>query len=264
MTRTSPTVLAALLALAASGAAAQTGLELAAAGYGLNLSIGADYSQGKYGTPVTSKQWTFPLIAKYEADTWSARVAVPYIWVENPSVSRDGTPLPCAGSPTAPKESAGLGDVVAAGTATMIDNRAAGFLLELTGKIKFGTGDAAKCLGTGENDYAVQIDPAKTFGAYTLFGTVGWRHMGDPPGVDFKNPWYFSAGLSYKLSGATSFGIVYDFRQRLTASGSPVSEATAFLTQKLGARFKLQGYVVAGFSDASPSWAAGAIATWAF
>src|SRR5262245_63478043 len=85
----------AALALAAP-AAAQTGL---------SASVGADYAQGKYGTPVTSKQWTIPFIAKYEAEKWSARVTVPFTWIENPSVSRDGTPLPCAGSATAPRRS---------------------------------------------------------------------------------------------------------------------------------------------------------------
>lgn len=264
MTNKSSVLFAVPLALAASGAAAQTAVELARAQGGLNLSLGADYSQGKYGTPVTSRQWTFPLVAKYEADKWSARVSVPYIRVENPSVSRDGTPLPCAGSANAPKTSEGFGDVVAAGTVNVVENRANALLVDLTGKIKFGTGDEAKCLGTGENDYSIQTDLTKSFGTFTAFGTLGWRKMGDPPGIDFRDPLYFSVGGSYKLSDATSYGLVYDFRQKLTSRGAPVSEATAFLTHKLSKTFKVQGYFVLGFSDASPDWAAGAIATWAF
>src|SRR5262249_3195804 len=152
------------------------------------------YSQGKYGTPVTSQQWTFPLVAKYEADKWSARVSIPYIWVKNPSVSRDGTPLPCTENANPPKTSEGFGDVVRAGTVNVVDRRAQALLLDLTGKIKFGTGDAAKCLGTGENDYAIQGDLTKGFGAFTAFGTFGWRKMGDPPGINFKNPFYLSVG----------------------------------------------------------------------
>ena len=31
-------------------------------------------------------------------------------------------------------------------------------LIDLTGKVKFGTADENKGLGTGENDYAVQAD----------------------------------------------------------------------------------------------------------
>ena len=77
----------------------------------LSVGFGADYAQGKYGTPVTSKQWTIPFTAKYEAEKWSARVTVPYVWIENPSVSRDGTPLPCAGSATAPSTASGLGEI---------------------------------------------------------------------------------------------------------------------------------------------------------
>ena len=236
----------------------------AAAQGGLSVSAGADYAQGKYGTPITSKQVTVPFIAKYEADKWSARVTVPLTWIENPSVSRDGTPLPCAGSATAPRTASGLGDIMLAGSVNLIEDRESRVLIDFTGKIKLGTADETECLGTGKNDYYLQGDLSKSFGAASAFGSLGWRKMGDPPGVDFRDPFYLSLGGSYRLSRANSLGAAYDYRQKLVANGDPVSEATMFLTHRLSETLRIQGYFVKGFSDSSPDWALGAVLTRSF
>jgi hypothetical protein len=247
--------LAALLALAAPAAVAQSGLSVA---------VGVDYAEGKYGTPVTSKQWTIPFVAKYEAEKWSARVTVPWVRIENPSVSRDGTPLPCAGSATAPRTVSGLGDVMLAGSVNMVESIESRVLVDLTGKVKLGTADETECLGTGENDYYLQGDISKGFGAFSAFGSLGWRKMGDPPGTDFKDPLYFTVGGSYRLSQTNSLGFAYDYRQKLLDGRDPLSEATLYLTHRFSATFRVQGYVVSGFSDSSPDFAIGAVATRSF
>jgi hypothetical protein len=246
-------LLAAPLVLAAPVAAAQ-----------MSVSVGADYAEGKYGTPVTSKQWTFPFVARYEAEKWSARVTLPYVRIENPSVSRDGTPLPCAGSATAPRTASGLGDVMLAGSVNVIENRESQLLVDLTGKVKFGTADEAECLGTGESDYYLQGDVSKSFGALSAYGSLGWRKMGDPPGTDFKDPFYYSIGSGYRFSRINSIGLAYDYRQKLLDTSDPVSEATLYVTHRFSDTSRIQGYVVKGFSDSSPDWAIGAVATWTF
>src|SRR5262245_448768 len=248
-------LLASSFALATPAAFAQSGM---------SVGVGADYAEGKYGTPITSRQWTIPFIAKYEADKWSARVTLPWIWIENPSVSRDGTPLPCAGSASAPRTASGLGDVMLSGSVNLLENRESRTLFDLTGKVKLGTADETECLGTGENDYYLQGDFSKGFGALSAFGTLGWRKMGDPPGVDFKDPFYFSLGGTYRLSSENSLGVAYDYRQKLLDGRDPVSEANVFLTHRFTPTFRLQGYVVKGFSDSSPDWAIGAVATRGF
>lgn len=235
-----------------------------AAQTGLSLSLGADYAEGEYGTPVTSRQWTFPLVAKYQADKWSARVSVPHVRIENPSVARDGTPLPCAGAATAPSTAEGLGDIMIAGSVNLIEDLASRVLVDLTAKAKLGTADENECLGTGETDYYLQGDISKGFGSLSAFGTLGWRKMGDPPGTDFKDPFYYSIGASYRMSRQNSIGLAYDHRQKILDSSDPLSEATLFLTHRFSDATRIQGYFVRGFSDSSPDWAAGAVATWTF
>ena len=244
----------ALFALASPAAFAQ----------GMSVAVGADYAEGKYGTPVTSKQWTIPFTAKYETEKWSARVTLPWVRIENPSVSRDGTPLPCSGSATAPQTASGLGDVMLAGSVNVIESTESRVLVDLTGKVKLGTADETECLGTGENDYYLQGDLSKGFGAFSAFGSLGWRKMGDPPGIDFKDPLYFTVGGSYRLSQANSLGFAYDYRQKLLDTSDPLSEATVYLTHRFSRAFRVQGYVVNGFSDSSPDWALGAVLTRSF
>lgn len=248
-------VLAVPLTLLAPVAAAQTGM---------SLSYGADYAQGRYGTPITSRQVTIPFVAKYEADKWSARVTIPFIWIENPSVSRDGTPLPCAGSATAPHTASGLGDVMVSGSVNVIENRESRVLVDLTGKIKLGTADETECLGTGESDLYLQGDFSKSFGTLSAYGSLGWRKVGDPPGVNFKDPFYYTVGGSYRLSQVNSIGVAYDYRQKLLDNRDPVSEATLYLTHRLSETLRVQGYFVKGFTDSSPDWAVGAVATRSF
>ena len=237
---------------------------VAAAQTGMSLAVGADYAQGRYGTPITSRQVTIPFIAKYDAEKWNARVTIPFVWIENPSVSRDGTPLPCAGSATAPHTTSGLGDVMIAGSVNVVEDRESRVLIDLTGKVKLGTADAAECLGTGENDLYFQGDFTKSFGALSTFGSLGWRKMGDPPGVNFKDPFYFSLGSSYRSSSMNSLGLAYDYRQKVVDNGDPVSEATLFWTHRLSETLRIQSYFVKGFSDASPDWAIGVVTTRAF
>ena len=243
---------AACLALAAGVAVAQGSY---------SLSTGADYASGKYGTPSTSTQWTIPFVVKYEAPDWSAKLTLPYLRIKNPSLSRDGIPLPCAGSGTAPRTARGLGDTVLTLSRNLVDDGERRTLVDLTGKVKFATADEAKCLGTGEHDYYLQADLSKGLGALGVFGTLGWRKMGDPPGTDFEDPMYYSIGASYRAGPERSYGVAYDHREPVLAGRDSLSEVTLFLTQRFHSSLKGQGYVMFGLSDSSPDWAVGAVLT---
>lgn len=244
-----------LTPLWAQGAAAQ-----------LSMSAGIDYSEGKYGGNVNTTQWTVPVSAKYESGPWTAKLALPYVWVNNVNPGARGEALPCGAAVNTPKNVNGIGDLVASGSYNVYQG--GGYLVDVGGKVKFATGDADKCLSTGENDYSVQADLAKQLGRFTVFGTAGWTRKGDPVllGVttDYRNPFYYTLGGSYKLSDAVSAGLTYDYRQKLRPTSDPISELTLFATYKASKSFKLQGYLLTGFSHASPDVGGGLIATYSF
>ncbi len=236
---------------------------LAGAADRLSLTTGVDYSSGKYGGTQSTDITYIPITAKYQTGPWTLKLTVPHISVTGP-----GNVVPDVGtvttSTTTRTTQSGLGDIVAGATYNVYWNKDTRTAVDLTGKVKFGTADEKKGLGTGKNDYSLQVDVYKSYDRVTPFGTLGYKVLGDPAGYKLDNVFFGSLGVSYKVSSATSAGAIVDLRERSTPTGSPRRELTGFVTHKLDRNWKLQGYAVKGFSDGSPAWGAGAMITYTF
>lgn len=243
-------MIAALGAVVCAGAHAQ----------GLTLATGFDYTSGKYGGTEKTQILYVPFIAKYETGPWALKLTVPYIRITGPGnvvgAGADRVTLP--GGAAGRRTESGLGDVVASAFYGVLTERSASFGLDLGAKVKLGTADETKGLGTGQNDFSLQADAYKPIGQLTLFGSLGHRWYGDPPGIDLRNVFYWSVGGSYRLSGEASAGLAYDYRPAITAGGGEISELTAFVTRRMTREWKLQPYFVLGFGRASPDWGGGA------
>lgn len=236
----------------------------AAADPGFSLTTGLDYSTGKYGDVVSTDILYIPFIGKYEADKYTFKLTVPYLRITGPgNVVRDVGQIRGSTSTTRTTQS-GLGDIVAAGSYNVYEGRANATLVDVTAKIKFGTADENKGLGTGKNDYALQADLYKTLGKNTLFGTLGYKVMGSPAGIKLNNVFYGSLGVSHKYNQVTSAGLILDLREKASATGYTQQELTAYASHKLGKTWKAQAYAVKGFAKGSPDWGAGAMITAAF
>jgi hypothetical protein len=239
----------------------------------LTFGGGAEYTTGTYGGSQSTDILYVPFITKYETGPWTLRATVPWIRISGPGnvvgAGADRVVLPGA---TAPRRTeSGLGDIVLSGfytlfgdTSLLADRTNAPIGLDIGAKVKLGTADENKGLGTGKNDYSLQADAYKTFGQFTAFGTLGYRWYGDPAGVDLKNVFYGSAGGTWRFSRDTSAGIAYDYRPKISPNGGTISEATAFLTQRLSRDVKLQLYGIMGFSTGSPDYGAGLLAYLSF
>lgn len=211
-----------------------------------------DFSTGKYGQSERTDTLTVPIGVKYEVSDWTFRATIPYVETTGPSnVSGAGADRVSlnTGQSTQNKAS-GLGDLVLAASWTAFQQGP--WLIDLGTKVKLATADESKGLGTGKNDFSVQAEIYRVLGSHTLFGTLGFKKMGDPDGIDLKDPLYTSLGWSFRATQETALGLSYDFRQKIQNSGSPLREATGFLTHKLDKDWKLQAYLVSGFSKASP------------
>ncbi len=226
------------------------------------ISTGLDYSSGKYGGEMTTETWYVPVILKYVRDRTTVKVTLPYIRTSGPGdvigVGPDRIPL--ASDATVRRTVEGVGDtVVGVGYALLDGQDSSGLLVDVVGKVKLPTADKDKGLGTGETDYSIQFDVAQIVGAAAIFGTVRWKKYGDPSGRDFRDPLYLSLGAGYRIARGVTLGAVYDWREKVSASGSEMSEVSAFVSVKLDAQWKLQGYAVHGFSDASADWGGGVL-----
>lgn len=232
----------------------------------LTVTVGADYSRGKYGDTVATETWAYPVMLKYEDDALTWKASVPYVHSTGPSnvVGTGADRVVTNQGQGVSRTESGWGDTVGSVAWNFYQNSTSHAGLDLVGKVKFATGDKNKGLSTGENDYAIQLDGYRAFGSITALGTLGKKFMGDPVGVDYRDPWYASLGASHQISASTSWGGLVDWRERLTASGDPVKEAMLFVSHRLSPAIKLQAYLVKGYSNASPDEGGGLMLGYGF
>src|SRR6185369_8281596 len=158
--------------LLAGNAAAQTGAQTAAQAVAgqtgaaqTSVAIGAEYSTGKFGGTETTDTLYIPVVIRHETGPWVLKATVPWLRVTGPGnvIGAGGDRVVVPGATVARTTESGLG-------------------LDLGAKVKLPTADDQKRLGTGELDYAVQLDFFRPIDATTLFGSIGYRVYGDPAG----------------------------------------------------------------------------------
>ncbi|HVC17643.1 MAG TPA: transporter [Rhodanobacter sp.] len=253
-----------------------------------SISGGANYSSGKYGTSSTTDIWSVPLTAAYESDRWTFKLIVPYIGISGSGSVIPGTGLVdninplgrgrgrgnilggggstgTGGTATTTNGSAsGLGDIVASAGYNLYSSADRSFGLVLTGKVKFGTADENKGLGTGKNDYGVSLDTYKVYGRWTPFGGVGWMKYGSSQYIKLKNGYNANVGVDYKLDSNNNFGSYYYYREKIAVGGAQQSELAAYWNHKFSDNLRLQSYVLGGTTDGSPDWGGGASVKYTF
>lgn len=232
---------------------------------GFSLTTGIDYSTGKYGGASSTDILYLPLTGRYEIDKWVFKLTVPYIMVTGPGNVVRGIGIIKSKPAGRRRTESGLGDVVAGVTRNVVDLASSGTLVDLTGKIKFGTASASKGLGTGENDYAAQVDVTqRVTSLVSVFGSLGYKIVGSPAGAQLSNVVYGEAGAAFKISDGLHAGGFFDASQAASPASGQQREVTAYLTRAFSERWKLQVYGVHGFANGSPDWGGGAMATFAF
>lgn len=228
--------------------------------WGIRVSSGFDYSSGDYGAQSDTDILFIPITFKHERDFGAFKLTVPYVSIKTAggSIGAGGGVDVDPDSGDGPRETeSGLGDMVLAYTHYAYQGDEQWPIIDVTGKVKFGTADEDKGLGTGETDYSFEVDFTKLFEQTVVFATLGHKFYGDPPGRDLDNANYASLGVGYQLNGDTSFGLIYDVREASVSSRDNLSEATAYVSYKFPNNYKLLGYLVKGFSDGSADYGIG-------
>ena len=224
-----------------------------------SLSLGTEYSTGDYGGDKSVDEIYVPVTGTLDVDRVSFRLTVPFLSVRAPEGTviegPDGQPVVGEGPKTT---ESGIGDVLASVTVFDVLTADSGDVaLDLTGKVKFGTADADKGLGTGEQDYSVQADLFRFFDRFTVLGSVGYAFRGDPDVVDLEDTFFASVGGTYSVTSQTRCGVFYDFREASLPGSDSLQELTGLVSTRLSGDWRLHGYLIAGFGDNSPDWGAG-------
>jgi len=225
-----------------------------------SISTGFDYSSGKYGGTTATNIIYIPVIGKVQFDDFFLKLTVPYIRVSSAGgvVARGIGSFRTTARATTTTQS-GLGDVIASAGYTVYDNDK--LALDLVGNIKFGTADPDKDLGTGKNDYSVQIDGSYEMSSTSLFATAGYKVIGAPEGVSVNNIAYGTLGISKKIGEKSSVGLALDAAQRSSELSPATRELSVFYANKISKNEKIQVNLMKGFSDGSPDFGCGVMVT---
>lgn len=228
-----------------------------------SLSTGFDFSSGKYGGTSSTNILSIPVTGKIRFDDHFFKLTIPYIRVSSSGgvVTQKLGPFKSASKSTTVTQS-GLGDITASAGYTFYEGDS--LALDLVGNVKFGTANPDKNLGTGMNDYSVQIDSYYGIKLISLFATAGYKIIGAPEGVSVRNIAYGTVGISQKLSDTASVGIALDAAQTSNELYPGTRELTVFISKKLSKTAKISAYILKGFTDSSPDSGYGVSVTGTF
>lgn len=234
-----------------------TSIQMAYAEEKFSLATGMDYSSGKYGGTQSTNMVYVPVTGKYQGKAWTLKLTVPYLQISGPSNVVKGVGQTGAAAANTRSTRSGLGDVIVAASHNAYNGGASGLMVNLTGKVKFGTASNAKGLGTGKNDYALQADMYHTVGKLTTFGHLGYRVNASPAAYRLNNVFYGLLGGSYKFNQETNGGLMLNMSQKTTVTGSSHTEALLFISHKIDQTWKAQGYALKGFTNSVPDFGVG-------
>ncbi|AEP30081.1 hypothetical protein [Brumicola nitratireducens] len=236
-----------------------TGTECVAQSNDFVVAIGAEHSSGDYGGDRTIEDLYVPITFGYQGESLGVGLTVPYLSVRAPSgttlTGNDGEIIVGEGEYRTEK---GLGDIIARITFfDVYQNDRLGIAVDFGAKVKLGTADEEKGLGSGKTDYSVQSNIYKYYDSYYLTGTLGYKIRGEPEGLNVDNVWFGSIGAVFRYSIQTKLGIAFDYRQSSFEDTEDIREVSLFVSHRGKGSWGLSAYTFVGFSDSSPDLGAG-------
>ncbi|HEY9148348.1 MAG TPA: hypothetical protein VIQ22_04995 [Gammaproteobacteria bacterium] len=238
---------------------------------GFSFTTGAEYTRGDYGTSQDTSTWYVPLMLGYAGKKSFFSITVPYISVDGSSevTGVRSTSLPGPGGITTTttytstieeRTDSGLGDILLRASYQLQNETPSQPWLGVTGKVKLGTADEDKFLGTGENDYALQLDIAK--GAWD--GIIGYHLLGDTATIDYDDILFGAVAYTAPLQSNWKMRTEFYTEEEVTEGVDPVREVSVTFGKPLAAGRNLRLYLVKGLSDSSPDWGGGVMLSTAF
>ncbi len=103
---------------------------------------------------------------------------------------------------------AGMGDVSSSLQYAILKEQDAPLSLSAKGGIKIATADIAKGLGTGKNDYSLELKAGKSLGEFTGNASIGYAVLGSPGNIqieELSKSIYFNNIFFGSLSGNYHF-----------------------------------------------------------
>lgn len=226
---------------------------------GLSLTVGVDYQSGNYGTPYTTKLWSVPVGLDYTRGPLSAGVSTAYLNADSTGTIIIGgmSHMTSVSKSTTAKSASGIGDVNMYARYELTTLSASQIGYHVTGRVKLGTADENKGLGTGANDFAVEAGLSTIHDKFLVFASLGYQITGDSSSVNYDNILYASAGSTYIMDDINSLGTMLEVSQAATPGFDSPAQLTVFYNREINKQRDLYFYVLLGLSNGSPDNGAG-------
>ncbi len=225
---------------------------------GFSVKTGVQYTTGEYGGTQDITDIYVPVTGRLVSGSWGLSATLPYLRVKAPrgtQIGPGGEPVPGTGDMTT---ESGVGDVILRLTYfNLLRSADKRFAMDVTGKLKLGTADESKGMGTGENDYSIQVDGYGFFDAFTAFGTLGYKVRGQPQDIVLEDVWFVSIGGSIPIATRTRLGMVFDVRPSAYKTNEDLRELSLYISRRSADNWRYSAYLSTGFSDSSPDLGAG-------
>lgn len=223
-----------------------------------SLDVGLNYVTGDFGFEQDTDVWLQMTTIHFEPDPLHLQLSVPFVSISGPA-SVIGT----VGRPSTGRER-GLGDVSFAATYKFTNPSSDISNLDFTARVKLPTADEDDGLGTGETDSSFEFSYRWMLGRFTPFATVGYRFLGSSAAYPLEDGFFTTAGVAAPIRERTVGGLALSWREQIVNGADDATEAMVFVSHRLDDRWKVQGFALSGFTDASPDFGVGGLLGYRF
>ena len=223
-----------------------------------DMSLGTSLVSGHFGLPTRSSIWSTAFGARFAVGGLRITGSVP--WMRVRSATRiftgiDSTPVLVGGAPLGPRRTVrGFGDLTL-GAAYTLSGSPDGLEVEVSGRVKLPTASDAS-LKSGKVDYSAGVQVTKVIGGGAPYASVTYRIFGDPRGLDLKNGFAASAGLSASVGPAVLLGS-YHYAHRASSFVGDSHELFGGASIPIASRLRGTAFVTKGLANGAAAVSGG-------
>jgi len=245
------------------------------------VSATVNYSSGSYGTDSKTNILYAPLTVRRMFQDGDVSLTIPLVSISGTGAVRlvGGTPTrtststssagllaAASGSGKGPGSrplsssttDSGLGDMILRGRYYLIEESTFLPLIAITGRIKLPTADADRGLGTGEFDEGAGMELTKSLGdRWLAYLDGGYNLIGDAPGTNFNNQWWYDVGIGYDVTDHLHMSIFYEEYRALVNTVDNARDLLALTNYIVGDAVHLTGSLLIGLSNGAPNYGLG-------
>jgi hypothetical protein len=247
--------------------------------YAWQVAVAPTYTSGTYGTDSRTNIFYLPFSVRRLFRDGDITLVVPYVSIEGTGAVRlvggvgtrtsktpgsgngvsetgPGKGKKVADAPEATSSSAsGLGDVILRGRYYLVEETSTRPLIAVTARIKMPTADADAGLGTGEFDEGVGVELTKRLSdRWTGFLDGGYTFIGDPPGIDFRDQWWYDIGAGYDVNKKLHLSLYYEEYRALVTTVNNARDLLLSALFKPTSALRCTGSFLVGLSNGAPNY----------